>query len=336
MAFNGRFVLNMIHFGVRKGVSLKALLELSGKSEEELTQEDCTLESETYNQIIEYSIQKSGDQYLGLHAGENLNLAAAGIILQLVQTSKTIKQALELCCEYANLGCSSLPMSLTKNKEYYEVSLTPDPVWFLQSELVVRHTTEGVLAFTIREFHSLTRMKQYPVEIHFTWDKDRDAAELERVFGCPVYFNRDKIAVILKKEDVEREVLTSDYGLLQVLITHASQKSQALKEGKNFSNIVRESVVNLIKPHFPTIQEVASHLNMTPRTLQRRLKEEGLVFKEMIEELRKEFAMGYLRKDLSIGEVAYLLSYADISAFTRAFKKWTGKSPSEFRKEMLV
>lgn len=71
---------------------------------------------------------------------------------------------------------------------------------------------------------------------------------------------------------------------------------------------------------------------MSVRTFQRKLKEVGHSYKELIDELRKDFALSYPKNpDLSIGEVAYLLNYADGSAFNRSFKRWTGRSPREYR-----
>ena len=90
----------------------------------------------------------------------------------------------------------------------------------------------------------------------------------------------------------------------------------------------------MVKPQFPTVQQVADHLNVSVRTLQRKLKQEGFTFQEVMDQLRKDFAMDYLsRPELSVGEVAFLLSYAETSAFSRAFKRWTGMTPVEYREQ---
>ena len=87
-----------------------------------------------------------------------------------------------------------------------------------------------------------------------------------------------------------------------------------------------------MKPQFPTIEQVAANLNLSVRTLQRRLKEEGLTYKIVLDELRKQFALDYIKnKELSVKEIAYLLDYAEPSSFIRTFKRWTGKSPNVYR-----
>lgn len=335
MFFNGRFVMNLAQFASQQGADMKKLIALSGKSAEELCQEDCKLSPETYNKVIETAIEETDDNSFGLHTGENLNLQAAGLIVQIVHTSETIQQALEYCCEYANLGCSALPTNLIQEGEYFKYTLTPNKLWLKQSLLAVRHTIEGYLAFTVREFHSLTRLKHYPKEIRLTYENSGNRKELERVVGCPIKFEQDENAIIFPKRLMTEKVVTSDYALLQVLVSHAEKKLEELNTGKKFYEVVKKSVINLIKPEFPTIEQVASHLNMSVRTFQRKLKEEGFSFKELIDDLRQDFAKSYLRNpNLSISEVAFLLSYADSGSFIRSFKRWTGITPKNYRQSI--
>ncbi len=331
MAFNGRFLMNMAFLASRNGANINDLVAITGKSFDELSEETCVVDNLTYNAVIELAVQETKDEFFGLHAGENLNLAAAGLIVQLAQTSETIKQAIELCCEFANLGCSALPMKLSK-KEHYEIILTPDELWKNQSQIAFQHTAEGVIAFTIKEFHSLTRMKHYPIAVHLPWSRPSNIMEYERVFGCKVHFNKDEIAILLDKKFVDQPVVTSNYNLLNILVSHAQEKSAAINNSLGFSSIVKHSLINLIKPEFPSIDQVAGHLNISTRTLQRKLKEEGTTFKQIINDLRLDFAKSYLKQqELQISEIAYLLSYSDASAFNRSFKSWTGKTPNEYR-----
>lgn len=337
MAFNGRFLLNIAHLASRQGGNIGQYINLTGKSYNELNSEACFIEDSVYNNVIELAVKTTQDDFFGLHAGENLNLSAAGLIVQLTQTSKTVKQALELCCQFANLGCSALPMSLVENSDHYKVILTPNELWKNQFQMAFRHTVDGVVAFTIKEFHSLTRMQHNPIAIHVTWTKPENISEYVRVFGCPIVFNKDEIAILLNKTHVEEKVISSNFDLLKILIAHAEEKSAGINQDLGFVSIVKQSMLNLIKPEFPTIEQVSGHLNISSRTLQRRLKEEGVTYKQLIDELRKDFAINYLKQlNLNISEIAYLLNYADASAFNRSFKRWTGKTPNGYRKSILI
>ena len=335
MAFNGRFLLNLAYLATRKGGDMKEFLQLTGKSEEELNEESCVVDDNTYNGVLELAVKNSNDAYFGLHAGENLNLAAAGLIVQLSQSSETVKQALELCCQFANLGCSVLPLGLEEKENNYTVTFTPDEMWRSKSDIAFKQTTDGVLAFTIKEFNTLTRMKHNPIAVHLAWDRPIDISEYERVFGCPVLFNQEEIAILIRKEHVEEKVITANYHLLNILVAHATEKINSLNNDQGFVYLVKTSMINLVKPEFPTIEQVAAHLNISARTLQRRLADENTTYKKLVDELRKEFALSYMkRKDLNISNIAYLLNYGDASAFNRAFKRWTGMSPRNFRANM--
>lgn len=332
MAFNGRFILNIAHFAAQQGVDMEALIHLSGKTVEALSAADCQVDDLYYNAVMEKAIEASEDPFFGLHLGERQNLSAIGLIGQITQSCETVKQALEYSCHFANLGCSALPMSLVEERDHYKVIMTPVKLWEKQSPLSMQHTAEGVLAFAIREFHSLTREQHHPIQVNMPWSRPSDASEYSRVYGAPIYFGQNEIAILLQKKHVEEAVVTADYDLLRVLVAHAEAKSAQMEQQKRFADRIKQSVIQLVKPEFPSLEQVARHLNLSPRTLQRRLKEEDYTFKQLIDELKEEFALGYLRRpDLSISEVAYLLGYTDNSAFSRSFKRWTGKSPVEYR-----
>jgi AraC-like DNA-binding protein len=332
MTFGGRFLLSMINYAGTKGLDFKQLLAVAGHDFEFLCEEESRVSAETYNRVIEFCVIETEDDFFGLHAGEFLNLSAAGLIGQITQTSSTVKQALDYCCEFANLGCRALPMELEEEGDSYRLNFIADPLWEKQSEVSVKQTIDGVMAFSLREFHLLTRQKYFPKKVGFAFSKPNNFQEYERIFKCPIEFNANRTFMLFDAAHVNAKVVTSDFNLLRVLVAHATEKLAELEGEVDFYHQVKKSIVNLIKPDFPTIDTVAANLNTSVRTLQRKLKEEDHTFKDIIESLRQEMAFNYLKKeDLSIKEIAILLNYSDSSAFVKSFKKWTGKSPSEFR-----
>lgn len=333
MAFNGRFVLNIINFAAQHGGDLKALLALTGSGQEDLNSEECQLESLVYNEVINNCVEQTRDDFFGLHLGESLNLSAAGLVAQITQTSETIKQALQYACDFAQLACSSLPMTLLEREDDYQLLITPEPNWLKESKSAVQQTVEGTLVFTIQEYHELTRKQHYPIKIHLPYNKPKSTSEYERLFQCPIHFGQNEIAMFFQKNHLEEKVVTSDYQLLRILVAHAQERLSEINIEKGFFEQVKASVASLIKPEFPSLKQVANHFNVSVRTLQRKLSDEGHNFKEVIETLRQEFAFSYLRNhELSISEIAYLLNYNDASGFIRSFKRWTGQTPNGWRK----
>lgn len=332
MAFNGRFVVNIADFVSRHVNAFDELIALAEQPVEVLCTEESKVDYSVYNRIMERAVELSKDDFFGLHAGENLNMSAAGLIGQITQSSETVYQALQYCCDFANLGCSSLPMKMEQSADFTKVNMEPDYEWANDSSISLRHTTEGVIAFTVREFQTLTRNDYLPAKVKLPWKAPSEIKEYHRILGCEVAFDQDEIAILFRNEHVNEKVVTSDYKLLRILVDHAHEKMTQLEEN-NFYHIVKRSIVNLVKPEFPAIEQVAGHLNVSVRTLQRRLHDDGHTFKELIEELRREFAFSYLKdSSLSISEIAYLLNYSDASAFNRSFKRWTGQTPNSFRK----
>lgn len=337
MPFNGRFVYQLIEFASRQGADIKTLVNLAtDQGTDYLLAEGTTLGHVPYNQVIEAASALTGDPFFGLHFGESMNMMAAGLVAQITMSSETVEQALQYACDFAQLACSSLPMQLTEQKEAFELTLIPEKVWESHSPLAVRHTIEGTIVFTINEFHELTHKRYFPLRIALPYDNPWDHSEYERLYQCPIQFNAPYAALYFDKQHLQQKVVTSDYHLLRVLVAHAQERLEALNDKKGFYEEVKASVTHLIKPEFPTVEQVARHLHLSVRTLQRRLSQEGHTFKEIIESLRKDFAYAYLKRpELSIGEIAYLLSYTDASAFIRSFKRWEGVTPNDYRRSQL-
>ncbi len=337
LMFNARFIANIIQFAGQQGADVRLLVALTGKQNlEALNDPALRFESGVYNRVLEKALEMTGDPFFGLHAGEYLNLSAAGLIVQLIQSSRTVREALEHLVEFANLGCSALPYQLRESETAWELFLMPAPLWIEQSPDAVRHTVDGAIIFTLRAFNTLTRQKRHPVRVDFMYPRPEKFMEYERLFHCPVYFSRPTTAIFFDKKHVADTVITGDYDLLRVLVRYAEEKLSFLKGESGYAAIVRQSILHLVKPQFPNIGQVAANLNISVRSLQRRLAAEGLSFQAVTDSLKHQLAMDYLRnQDLNIKEIAYLLDYADTSAFIRSFKRWEGLSPLEWRVKSL-
>ena len=335
MTFSGRFVRSLIHFAIRQGVAPEALYALTGLDDEALQDESLRVPAKVYNAVANAAVAQGKDPSFGFHFGQYLNLSTAGLIVQISQTSGTVREALQHTCDFANLGCQAIPLRLEEGTSEARMYLSPHPEWEATAPEPVRHTAEGMLAFMWRAFRSLT-LQQYP--LHAVWVKgpaNGREAEFAEVFGIPVLFDQPEYAIFFKPEHVDAPVATRDFRLLQLLVQHAQQKLAELQANQAFVDTVRDAMLNLMAPEFPTLEQVADMLHLSVRTLQRRLGEEGTTYKALLDELRQTFAQRYLAdKELSVSEVAYLLSYGEVSAFSRSFRRWTGQSPVQFRKTM--
>lgn len=337
MAFRANFVKNIIHFAAQRGAVLTELLDiLDCDALGDLDEEERIFDRHQYEAVVEAAVAQTGDPHIGLHMGECMSLSAAGVIVQIAQNSRTVREALEYTVAFANLGCRELPFHLTELEQSWELSLRPDPEWVRQCPISARQTMDGMMVFTLREFQSITLQKYEPVSVHFSYVQEDAQAEYRRIFQCPVRLDRPGTAMYLQKEHVADRVVGSDYALLQLLVRYAENKLEQTTVDQDFSNRVRKTILHMAHPQFPTIRQAAANLNVSVRTLQRRLKEEGFTYQELIDELKKQFALDYLRHEhLSVREIADSLDFAEASSFIRTFNRWFGVSPQLYREQYL-
>ncbi|MDP5171705.1 MAG: helix-turn-helix transcriptional regulator [Bacteroidia bacterium] len=129
---------------------------------------------------------------------------------------------------------------------------------------------------------------------------------------------------------------TNNPRLLQLFDRHALAFLNKQPDGDSFANRVNKILVDQLREDSPGIEFVADHFSMSVRSLQMKLKAEGTSYQKLLNNIRKDLAIAYLQeRKVSKGEIAHLLGFSEISVFSRTFKKWTGKSPSEFQAEIV-
>jgi AraC-like DNA-binding protein len=331
MAFHGKYLVNIAHFASQQGFNANELMESSGILEGILNQNDDSLPHEVYNKLFENALTLTLDPYFGLHVGENFNIQASALIGQLTKNAETVVQVLELACQSFNQECSSLSIQLLENSDSFQLKITIDPIWGNQHSIVLKHTIDLVLALFVRKFESLNRATHRPLTVHLPWDSTAKKSEYERVFSCPVNFQQEDISIFLEKSQVKKKIISSNFDVFRTLVQLAQTSSNQLKNDSRFYAKVKLAIIHLSNHVYPSIEEVSAHLNLSKRTLQRRLKSEGYIYKNLVDELRKDFALAFLKTELNVSEVADLLNYADASSFTRTFKRWTGKTPKSYQ-----
>lgn len=333
MAFRATFVKNIIHFAAQRGVRQADLLQAVGcRQLEDLNDEHKFFDRAGYDRIMQIAIGQSQDAHLGLHFGEFMSLSAAGLIAQIVQNSRTVLEALQYTVAFANLGCQELPFRLREGDNSWELALLPTTDWAKQYPLSAEQTMDGMMVFTLREFQSITLRKHQPISVHFGYARPTAQQEYQRIFDCPVHIGSTRTALYLDKAHVADQVVAGDYQLLQLLVRYADQKLEAMAQQQDLSHRIRKTILHMASPHFPTIQEAAANLNLSVRTLQRKLKAEGCTYQDLTDELKRQFALDYLRNEaLSVKEIAYSLDFSEASSFIRSFNRWYGMSPQLYR-----
>jgi AraC-like DNA-binding protein len=173
-----------------------------------------------------------------------------------------------------------------------------------------------------------------PLEVHFVHEQSINLNEYQRFFRAPVRLGMKRDAMVLDPQTLGWSMITAKAGLYQILDRYAQRLLETLPANKRLGDRVRELIAVELAGGDPSEVCVARRLHMSARTLRRRLRQEGISHRSLLEQLRQDLAVLYLKeKGLAVSEAAFLLGFANTSAFHKAFKRWTGRTPVEYRKQ---
>lgn len=172
-----------------------------------------------------------------------------------------------------------------------------------------------------------------PIEAAFQHPPPADAARFTEVLRCPVTFNAPETRLAIRSALFEQPLRRPDPSLFVYLERHAHALQARVRDSESLTDRVCACLITRLRDGEPDQPAIARALGMSERTLQRRLRDEHTTFAALLDRVRAELASMYLGDPrLAVFEVAYLLGFSEPSAFNRAFRRWTGKTPREFRR----
>ncbi len=156
-------------------------------------------------------------------------------------------------------------------------------------------------------------------------------------FGCPVHFESGRDALLVSEQSLAAPNKLGDETIARFFDRHLEQELAARADENSLDKRVRITVAQLLSEGVPTLSLIASKLGMSSRTLQRRLSDKGQSYQNLVDLARQELAQQLLRDtDYSLAEIAFLTGFAEQSGFTRAFKRWAGRTPRSYRLESTI
>ncbi|MCG8458667.1 MAG: AraC family transcriptional regulator [Holophagales bacterium] len=171
-----------------------------------------------------------------------------------------------------------------------------------------------------------------PLAVHFKHPAPDSRADHEAHFGCPVHFASERDALLVSDETLDTPNKVGDADIVRFFDTLLEADVSKLDDDRSLERQVQNRISRSLSDGVPAISEVARHLGMSGRTLQRRLSEQGLSYQKLVDETRRRLAQRFLRQtDYSLAEVAFMTGFAEQSSFTRAFKRWSGQAPRSYR-----
>jgi AraC-like DNA-binding protein len=201
-----------------------------------------------------------------------------------------------------------------------------------------RQAAECAIAEIVVGAEMLVGQPVRPRAVRFRHARPNNTGTHERIFGFCPDFGADQNEVEFAPHTLGLSLKNASEDFFNIFAGKVEERIAHLDRSSSTANDVRVAARATLSRGGPSLSDIARILRTSPRTLQRRLQEEGTTFAEVIESLRQELAHGYLRERTPVTRVASLLGYADASAFCHAFRRWTGSSPgahSESRSEAL-
>jgi AraC-like DNA-binding protein len=196
-----------------------------------------------------------------------------------------------------------------------------------------RHQIEGWITLLIRLCRRLTGCRVEPSRVGVIHRRADNFSEFAAFLGCDIEFGATVDEVAFMESIAHIPIVSADPCLNKLLIANFEEALShwSVNPGP-FRSIVENAIVRLLPRGNAQASEIASRCGLTQRTFTRRLTSEGLTFIEVLNDLRRDLATQYLAdRSLSISQIAWLLGYQEVSAFTNAFRRWTGRTPRETR-----
>lgn len=278
------------------------------------------------------AVQLTGDPDVGLHSAESYNPGALSIVGYVVLSCRTAAEALDRLTRYAPLLNEGLQVELVEGAG--QTTCRFGAVEGLDSFLHrdARQVMETLAAGIVVTLRRLAIAPLDPIEITFRHRAPAAISEHRRILGPAVRFDQPHDAVVYRGTALETPFISADPALLGVFEGDARRKLEELAARGGVSGRVLAFLGTRLKGTVPSLSEVASELAMSERSIQRSLSEEHASYRQLVDDVRKSLAVEHLsRPGTSTTDVAFLLGFSEPSAFTRAFRRWTGTAPTEFR-----
>lgn len=316
----------LINYLSKKGLDSLSIQNLINFDLSEIDSPDSNLPLVVYKALWNLAVSYTEDPHLGLSLALNPYNNEMSLVSHVFFNSQNLREGLKQYIRYYTLINESISVQLKTENDKAIVSYhCNSPENYCSPDI------EHSLAI------SVTRIKEHISkdisldEVHFE-HACHNLKLYEDFFGCPVYFNQKYTALIFKSKFLDYTFPKQSTHLFNFLTNHLELLLSKLKINETLSEQVSRLVEKSLSSGEFDAEHISYSLHMSRHTLYRKLKVEGVSFHELVDRVRKEKALELLKKKQhALSEIAFLLGFAELSSFSRAFKKWTGSSPAKFR-----
>ncbi len=278
--------------------------------------------------LLKHCVARTGCQHFGLLVGQHNGLEALGLVGLLVKYSPDVETALRSLVRHSHLHVRGAVATLAVEDGWATIGYAT----YLQQSESTDQVGDAAVASIFNFMRSLCGPDWNPAEVRFSHRRPEDVGPYRRFFRAPMSFDAEQYAVVFSAEWLDRR-LSSDDPMLRRLLQQQIDALEA-RHGDDFPGQVRSVLRTGLLAGHGSAGQVAALFSIHSRTLHRRLNAFGTNFHQLADECRFEIARQMLEDStLNVSRIASALDYTDPSAFIRAFRRWTGTTPAQWRLE---
>ncbi|MEZ5345746.1 MAG: AraC family transcriptional regulator [Pyrinomonadaceae bacterium] len=312
------------------GIGKDYLLSKSGLDKEFVGKSESRMAIEDISNLWENSARETRQRMIGLYVGSSVSFGTYGVIDYLMATSSTPRKSLLRSSQFYPLVNGSYEYSLIEKGGRAFIELQ-NPV---DEKNLQTHYIDGIFSSILNLIRRSTFSGWSPKEVQLTCSEPREYKVYSEFFRAPVKFGQTANRMILDPDLLKIPQVNADPFLCEVLGFYAKSQLKRIDQEKDLIYEIRKALYEGIEHGDTDLDSVAVKMAQSRRNIQRKLRDSGVSFREILDGVRSEIARDLLKsKNSSIEEIAYLLGYAEQSSFFRAFKRWTGKTPQQFSGE---
>lgn len=327
-SISSQYFSSMLTIFEKMGMDSDALAKTLDVDLEDLKNPKFRIEVETLAEAFDIAERELDEPNIGLEACYRFRIATFTETGSILAHCSSLAQAAEMNARYARLVETVGVSSLARRDD--GVFLAWDESYDDHNRY--RHVTELIIGGYVLTTNWLSWVFDKGAKsVSFRHDAPADISRYERVFKCPVLFGQDENKMAFYEDIVDQHLPTANPEKLirfqEILNGHiASFESQSA-----FRTKVTQAVEKAIRDGGLSLPRISESLGLSERSLRRNLTAEGVTYRELVDQVRRNICDAYMKDGRSFTEIAQILGYNDQSAFTRAFKKWHGMSPTEYR-----
>jgi AraC-like DNA-binding protein len=331
------YVRALADFAVSKGADRAELLRRSGLSADEIADVDARVAMARYIAMFDAAIALTGDPAIALHYGKAVRMQEISIVGLICEACE---RTIDVGTQLNRYG--RLVFDQAAGEDFVRGVSDESGVWmvmasnFFHASPYIAEAEMARLVWNTRlmfKDHAEFQSIGFPIEITFMHAKPSYGEAFDQVFQAPVTFGAKRSAARLDPRFLTLNHPPFNRYVFGVLSERAEALLKSLESAKTMRGQVEALLIPILHTEEPSMERIAEKVGVSHRTLYRQLKAEGTTFEKLLDELRHKMALHYLDgKKVSVNETAYLVGFSEPSAFSRAFRRWTGVSP---RKRML-